>query len=422
MTSRLLEGVRVVEMCEVWAGPMGGSLLADLGADVIKVESYPRNSMTRPLVVGPAAPVAGDGPPYEMSAIHHLANRNKRNIALNGRDERGAEVLSRLIEGADLFFESYSAGAVERLGLGPERVHEINPRCTMISMPGWGVAGPYEGYVTLGSGLDSTVGHWAIRGYPDLDRDEVTAVFHSDATGALTLVFAAVAALRRREQTGEGSFIDIAQTEAFAWQLPGTYAEYTLNGRVPEPLGNEEPYVAPHNVYRCAAGLSGEEAWIVLAAENDAQWAALATVAGHDEWAEDGHAWSTVHGRLGAREEIDAALADLAAGSVAEELADAVQAAGAIGAAVASPIGVLASPQHAARGWLETVDHPVAGQHQHSGFLWRIAPDAPSWDRYSALVGEHNDEVLTELGYDGAAREALREAGVIGTAYGTRDG
>ena len=288
-------------------------------------------------------------------------------------------------------------------------------------MPGWGVAGPYEGYVTLGSGLDSTVGHWSLRGYPELRREDVSAIFHSDATGALTLVFAVVAALKRREQTGEGSFIDLSQTEALAWQLPGAYAEYTLNGRVPGPLGNVDPHVVPHGVYRCAAGLSGEEAWVVLAAENDRQWAGIAAVAGHPEWAEDGHPWATVHGRLGARETIDAALSELAAGAVAEELADAVQDAGGIGAAVAAPIGILASPQHAARGWIETVDHPMAGTHQFGGFLWRASPDPASWDRYAALVGEHNDEVLAEVGYDDAARAALRAAGVVGDGYGPWD-
>jgi crotonobetainyl-CoA:carnitine CoA-transferase CaiB-like acyl-CoA transferase len=417
MTARLLEGVRVVEMTEVWAGPMAGSLLGDLGADVIKVESFPRSSMTRPSAGGLTAPGEGEGPVYERYPIHQLANRNKRNIALDLSNERGAEVFARLLESADVFFEGYSAGTVSRLGFGWERVHEINRRCSLISMPGWGVAGPYEGYVTLGSGLDSTVGHWSVRGYPGRDREDVQQIYHSDATGAVTLVFATVAALRRREQCGEGSFIDLSQTEAFAWQLPGIYAEYTLNGRIPGPLGNLDPHIVPHNVYRAAAGLSGDEAWVVVAAENDAQWAGLATALGHEEWAADGHAWSTVHGRLGARDAIDAAVGEFVATQVAEDAAEAIQSAGAIAGTVAAPLSVVASPQHLARGWLEQVDHPVAGTHQFPGFLWRTAPDATSWDRYAALVGEHNHEVLAEVGYDAASIEALLADGVIGDRY-----
>ena len=417
MTARLLEGLRVVEMTEVWAGPMAGSLLGDLGSDVIKLESFPRSSMTRPLTGGLVPPGEGEGAVYERSPIHHLANRNKRNIAINLRDERGAKVLAKLLERADVFFEGYSAGTVERLGFGWERVHELNPRCTLISMPGWGVEGPYEGYVTLGSGLDSTVGHWSVRGYPDRPREDVQQIFHSDATGALTLVFAAIAALRRREQTGEGSFVDLSQTEALAWQLPGIFAEYTLNGRIPGPLGNVDPHIVPHNVYRANAGLTGVEAWVSIAAETDAQWAALAAVAGHEEWATPGHSWSTVHGRLAAREEIDRALAAFVATQIAEEVAEAIQGTGAIASAVSSPLSVLADAQHTARGWIETVDHPIAGPHQFAGFLWRTAPDGTSWDRYAGLVGEHNAEVLAELGYEAASIEDLRAAGVIGDKY-----
>ena len=417
MTARLLEGVRVVEMTEVWAGPMAGSLLGDLGADVIKVESFPRTSMTRPVAGGLAPPGEGEGPVYERSPIHQLANRNKRNIALNLRDERGVEALSKLLESADVFFEGYSAGTVARLGFDWARVQELNPRCSLISMPGWGVEGPYEGYVTLGSGLDSTVGHWSVRGYPDRDREDVQQIFHSDATGAVTLVFATVAALRRREQSGKGSFVDLSQTEALGWQLPGVFAEYTLNGRIPGPLGNVDPHIVPHGVYRAAAGLSGGEAWIAVAAETDAQWGALASVLGHEEWAAPEHPWSTVHGRLAAREEIDAAIGDFIATQIAEDAAEAIQAAGAIAATVSSPLSVLASPQHAARGWIERVDHPVAGPHQFAGFAWRTAPDTTTWDRYAALVGEHNAEILGELGYDAASIAALLADGVIGDRY-----
>src|SRR5688572_27284956 len=164
MTSRLLEGLRVVELAEVWAGPMAGSLFGDLGADVVKVESYPRNSQTRTLVEAPGRTTTAEGPPYERSAIHHLANRNKRNIALNLREERSVEPFRRLVARADLVFESYSAGTLKGMGWGWDVIHGINPRAVMISAPGWGDRGPYQGYVTLGSGLDASSGHTSVRG------------------------------------------------------------------------------------------------------------------------------------------------------------------------------------------------------------------------------------------------------------------
>ena len=411
MTSRLLAGLRVVELTEVWAGPMGGSLLGDLGADVIKVESFPRvPAITRP--VGPPVP-EGEYPMYESFGVHQLANRNKRNIALNLRSPQGAELFTRLLASADIYFEGFSAGTIQRIGFGWEDVHPVNPRLVMISMPGWGLEGPYKGYVTLGSGLDASSGHMSVRGYPNRGTEDIPAVYHSDATGALALVVAALTGVQRREASGEGCFIDLSQVEAMAWQLPALLAEWTLNGRLPVQLGNADPHVVPHGCYPAA----GEEAWVVVAAENDAQWAGLARVLGHPEWATDGHPWASVVGRLGARTEIDRAIAGFTAEREPAAVAEAVQAAGAIAAPVVGNVEMLASPQLAARDWFQAVDHVAVGSQIFPGFLWSAAADPPTWDRPSALVGEHNREVIAELGYSPDEITSLEEAGVIGSRY-----
>ena len=413
MTSRLLEGLRVVELAEVWAGPMAGSLFGDLGADVVKVESYPRNSQTRTLVEAAGRTTTAEGPPYERSAIHHLANRNKRNIALNLRDERSVEPFRRLVARADLVFESYSAGTLKGMGWGWDVIRGINPRAVMISAPGWGDRGPYQGYVTLGSGLDASSGHTSVRGYPGDPPEDTRPIFHSDATGALTIVFAAVAALRRRESSGAGCFVDISQIEALTWQLPGLLGEWTMNSRVAPPLGNADPHVVPHDVYRAL----GEDSWVFVAAEDDAQWSGLARLIGHGDWAEHGHDFASVVGRLRGRSEIDRAIADFAGTRSAFEVADAVQAAGAIAAPAVASSEFMASEQIMARGWLQPVTHRYAGTNLMPGFLWSVAPDPPTWDRPAGLVGEHNGEVLTELGFSEAEIEALERDGVIGNRY-----
>lgn len=417
MTSRLLEGLRVVELCEVWAGPMAGSLLGDLGADVVKVESYPRNSMTRPLAT--VQPWPGDGPAFERSPIHHLSNRNKRNIALNLRSEEGAEAFRRLLAGADVFFEGYSAGTVDGMGFSWEVVRKLNPRLVYLSMPGWGARGPYQGYVTLGSGLDAAAGHTILRGYPDRPIEDIQPIYHSDATGALAVVCAVLTALRQREQTAEGIYVDVSQIEVLNWHLPAVLADWAVNQRRPERLGNRDPLIVPHGCYRTAGGEAGaDESWVVIAAEDDRQWSGLARAAGHPEWASRGHPWATVHGRLGQRAEIDAALAEFARGGTAEEIAERVQEAGAIAAPVVAPWSLLSNPQHAARGYMEFVDHPYVGTQAFPGFLWKVRPDAPSWDRPAALVGEHNREVLAELGYTEEEVDAMLRAGAIGDRYG----
>ena len=236
MTTQALAGLRVIEMTEAWAGPVGASLLGDMGADVVKVESYPRSSMTRP-VLPREATMPGDGPPYERDALHHQGNRNKRNVCLDVRTPGGAEVLRRLVAGADLFIEGYSAGTIGALGFGWEAVHALNPRTCMISLAGWGVEGTYAGKVTLGAGLDATCGHMAARGYPDGPMEDVRSNFHSDATGAATVVCAAITALEQRERTGEGCFTDFSQWEGLVWQFPGLLGEWTMNGRLPRASG-----------------------------------------------------------------------------------------------------------------------------------------------------------------------------------------
>ncbi|MCY4640395.1 MAG: CoA transferase [Chloroflexi bacterium] len=412
MANRALAGLRVVEMTEAWVGPVCASMMGDLGADVVKVESYPRHSMTRP-VAPRAATMPGEGPVYERDALHHQGNRNKRNVALDVRTPGGAEVLRRLVSGADLFLEGYSAGKLEQLGFGWEQLRALNPRLVMISLAGWGSAGPYVGRSALGSALDASSGYMAVRGHPDGPFEDVTPTVHSDATGSQTLFFAALTALELRDLAGKGLFVDLSQWEGLVWQFPGLLGEWELNRRLPPRTGNAEPTVVPHGLYPAA----GEDEWVALVARDDREWAALASALGHPEWAQEGHEWATVPGRLRRREAVDRALAAATRRRPGDELADAVQQAGAVGARVVHSAQIAESSQLRARGWIETISHRWTGPVAMGGFLWRIEPDAPAWERPTALVGEHNDEVLGELGFSPAEVEELREAGALGDHY-----
>jgi crotonobetainyl-CoA:carnitine CoA-transferase CaiB-like acyl-CoA transferase len=245
----------------------------------------------------------------------------------------------------------------------------------------------------------------------------VKPIYHSDATGALTLLFAALTGLRQRDATGEGCYIDLSQIEALVWQLPGLLAEWTLNRRLPERLGNTDPYAVPHDAYPAA----GDDSWVFVAAETDEQWAGLAHALGHPEWAADGHAWASIPGRLRARAEIDAAVAAFTSARTSFEAADAIEEADAIAAPVISAPELLASQQLLARDWIRTVEHQYSGTRLFPGFIWDVRPDPITWDRPSGLVGEHNAEVLGELGYSETEIEGLRQGGVIGAGYGPWD-
>ena len=153
MTGRALAGVRVIELSEVWAGPVGGSLLGDLGADVIKVESFPRFSPTRPIDPNDWRVAPGEGPAYEHSWAQHQGNRNKRNMAINLRHEAGAAAFRRLLERADVVIDSFSAGTMEKLGFDWERMHRDAPRLIRLSLPGLGPLRPLPGLRLLRRGL-----------------------------------------------------------------------------------------------------------------------------------------------------------------------------------------------------------------------------------------------------------------------------
>ena len=413
MSGEVFRGLRVVELSEVWAGPFGCSLLGDLGADVVKLETYPRNSETRPLREPDPRVADGDGPVYERVNTHHHGNRNKRNVAVDIRTEEGAEILRRLIRWGDVLVESFSAGTLARMGFGWEVVHELNPRLTMVSLAGWGQEGPYDGYIMFGVGFDAMTGHASVRGYPDGTMSDVIPILHSDATVPLAWIFGVVGALMERERSGEGSRLDLAQIEELSTNVPHLIAEWTLNHRLPQRLGDSDPHVVPHGCYRAA----GADAWVNIAAETDNQWAALAGVAGHPEWAEDGHPWASAAGRVRDRDAVDAAVTAYAGSADAWAIADALQEAGVIAAPVLAPGDPLLSPQLHAREWFQAVDHPFLPDRLLGGFLWRMRPDSPSWDRRAALLGEHNDEVLLELGYAPDEIARLRRADVIGNRY-----
>ncbi|MBI4300295.1 MAG: CoA transferase, partial [Chloroflexi bacterium] len=243
MGSLPLEGIRVVELGEAWAGPYGGTLLGDMGAEVIKVESIQRVPITRsPLRPAPGAiGYVGDEPgdrPWERFDSYNSANRNKMGITLDLTRPKGLTLLKRLVALSDIVIENYAAGQVQKLGIDYPALRAVKPDIIMISMPGFGVEGPYKGFVTLGDSIDAVAGHTALRGYPDEDLSQSSNILHPDAVAAVTAVFAVLTALNFRLRTGEGQFIDMSQAESVMPHLGAAIMDYTMNGRVQSSLGN----------------------------------------------------------------------------------------------------------------------------------------------------------------------------------------
>ncbi len=415
-----LSGYRIVDMTEVWAGPQAATYMAEMGAEVIRVESYPRASQNRPLIMplpGAVQAVAGpaDAPKiWERATSYHIANHSKLAIAVDAYKPEGHEVLMRLLATADAFMIGYSAGTAGRLKLDYESVHAVNPNIVMVSMPGWGERGLYQGFSTIGSGLDAFAGHHYLRGYPGRGPDSNTAsVVHSDAVGCLLVSFGIMSALHYRERSGKGQYIDMSQAEGLITHLPRQFFEWSMNQRVLEPVGNTDPAAVPHHSYPCIE----EDTWVVIACRTDAQWQVMVELMGSPAWATDPDL-QTIEGRLRSRERIDAGVAEWTRTMSNVEAFERLQAVGVAAGPVYKTREVLDDPQLEARDFFRTMEHPLLPPYKRTKMPWRMSKTATEITRPTNLLGEHNRLVLRDLlGYSDAEVDALAEADVIGTEY-----
>ena len=385
-----LEGFMVVDMSEVWAGPMAGSLLGDLGATVIKLESFPRPSLTR--LTGQAIGYSGNDPdaprPWDRSALHNMANRNKLGITLNLKDARGMALFEQLMGKADAVLTSFTAGTSARLGVDYASIVKMKPDIVMLGMSGWGEEGPYQGFAALGSALDGFTGHHAMRGYADTDDSTTPLIQHTDATASVTAVYAILAALHYRIRTGRGQWIDMSQVETFLHHLGGPFMDYAMNGRNPQKWGNRHPRHAPYGCYPCL----GEDQWIVVNVTSEEEWRGLCVATGNEGWLRDGRFSDEGHRRRNA-EALDAGIGEWTRRRDKFEAMEILQAAGVAASAVLNDEDLYGDVHLAARGFFQEMEHPSAGTHRYPGFLWDLTGVENRPPRPPNGLGEHNDWV-----------------------------
>ena len=418
--SQPLEGFLVVDMTEVWAGPMTGSMLGDLGAKVIKLESFPRPSLTR--LTGQAIGYSGNDPdsprPWDRSALHNMANRNKLGITLNLKDAQGMALFERLMGKADAVLTSFTAGTSSRLGVDYESIVKMNPKIVMLGMSGWGEEGPYQGYAALGSALDGFTGHHAMRGYADTDDSTTPLVQHTDATAAVTAVYAILAALHYRERTGCGQWIDMSQVETFLHHLGRPFMDFAMNGRKPVKWGNRHPSHAPYGCYRCR----GDDQWLVINVTLEEEWQALCVATGNEEWLRDGRFADEEHRRTN-RGALDEAIEGWTRQQDKMEAMRLLQAVGIPASAVLDDEDLFRDAHLGERGFFLEMEHSAAGTHRYPGFLWRLTGVKQRTPRPPNGLGEHNDYVYGEmLGLSAGEIVALRADGVIGEEYPSEGG
>lgn len=394
-----LEGVRVVDLSMGWAGPLAARHLADLGADVIKVESCERFDWWRSWEATEEW-IADNG--AEKSVQFNLVNRNKRAITLDLEDAEGRELLLGLVADADVLIENYSAGVLPKLGLGYDVLRSVNPGLVMVSMPAFGADGPWREFRAYGS----TVEHAS--GLPHLNGAEhhppaMHHVAYGDAVAGLNGAAAALVALRHRRLAGEGQFVDLSQAECLFPLAAHGILTQSATGAAPARLGNDHPGAAPHGVYPCA----GDDEWLLIQVFDDASWEALRELSGlpFDDLAD----------RLARRAELDRALADWTRTQPAHALMHALQSRGITAARLQSAADLMEDAQLLARDFWQWRERAHVGRQPNPSAPYRAAQDPIQVRAPAPTLGQHNEEVLGELqGVDALRLEALRRSGVIG--------
>ena len=422
-----LQGIRALELAEIWAGPFCGVLLGDMGAEVIKVEALQRiaRGPIRPAPNTPGYPDYDPGArPWNRQGNFNATNRNKLGLTLDLTTEQGTDAFKELVAISDIVFTNYAFGVMDRLGLGQEALREIKPDLIVLFTPGYGNTGPYRGHRSMGMAIDAMTGHSAMRGYPDLDLSHNSLVHHPDAVAAVTATFAITAALHHRARTGRGQFIDLSQAEAFMPHFGEVFLENRMSGAPRERRGNSHPSMSPHGCYPCL----GEDAWVTIAVRSDEEWRRFCEVVGQPKLAADPR-FATLEDRIANRDALDAVISEWTVQNDRHDVAARMQAQRIPASAVLDcGADTYDDPHLQERQYFQLVDHPDAGMYPMSGPVWatlshtdrNTAPeDAPRLpDRHEPApgLGQHNEYLLADLlGHSADYLRELERANVIGT-------
>ncbi len=378
-------GVRVVDFGWVWAGAVPGHLLADLGAEVIKVETHKHLDYMRQ-----GRPIVGDTPDPEQNPMFHNVNRGKLSITVDIRDPRGAELIRKLVALSDVVIENFSPGILRAAGLDHASLRQVKPDLVMISMSAAGQYGPLKDIRTYAtmiaglSGLDSMVGY---PGEGILGMQQA----YADPNASLHAAVAVLAALVHRRATGEGQYIDLSQWEAGVAVVGEYVLDHSMNRRVARPQGNRLPGMVPHGHYPCQ-----DDRWVSIAVTSEDDWRAFCGVLGNPSWTRQDR-FADVFGRCEHQDALDRHVAEWTRERTHYEVTELLQAAGVAAAPLLDASERFFDPHFQERGTYVDVEHPILGAEILYGVPWRMSETQLSIRQRAPFLGEHNQYVFGDL-------------------------
>jgi len=409
-----LAGLRVIDLSQIFAGPYATKLLADMGAEIIRVECAPRSGRGGALprmkpggVFGSSFPDGDTGErSYNRFAYYNEVNRNKYAITLDLTKPLGVVVFKRLVKVGDVVVENFSPRVMGNFGLDYPVLSEVNPEIIMVSISGYGQDGPYRDYVTYGGGIEAMTALSQLTSYPDGEPLK-PGIAYADAAAGLHAAFAILAALRYRRLTGRGQYIDLSMREALTPLLGESIMDYAMNKRAARAMGNRHPS-ALRGCYRCR----GEDSWIAIAISSDEEWRSLCQVMGNPPWANEERFGDNLSRREN-QDELDHLIEEGTSRYDHRRLMDMLQQAGVKAGAVLNAAELMHDPHLGERDFFQWLHHPEAGTHLYPGVSWKTGKTPGSLRLPAPCFAEHNEYVFGQLlGMSAEEISILAEEGV----------
>ncbi len=410
-----LKNYRVLDLSRIWAGPYCTKLFADMGAEIIKMESLSVYDSHR----GPVNPARGIAAypdaepgeePWNRNGWFNCLHMSKYGVTLELTEPEGRRVFEQLVSISDVVIENFRQGSLERLGYTYEELRKHRPDLIYVSMPAFGNTGPWKGYLGYGIGQEQLSGMAHMTGYRG-EGPMKSGINHGDPITGSHAAGVLMAALRHRRKTGKGMFIDVSQQESSVALMGPEVLAYQMTGQEPERLGNRSRWYAPANSYPCA----GDDRWVTIAATNDKQWQSLAQAMDAAGMANDPR-FATPEKRRENHDDLDAVISEWTIGQEASKITQKLQDAGVPAGPVLRGPDLLQDAHYKDRGTFVTVDHPQVGPKQYPGIPWKMSktPGKVRWP--SPTLGQHNRDVYGELlALTGTEIDQLEQTGIIGT-------